>query len=136
MGMFMSDGVLEDADVLLDWLITAYLLIAVMPVLAGPVTMILPAFGIISRIVPAFARKPLFGYASMVYATALIAWIPVLTGVKVFNWIATMWHGSMTFETPVGQFAVRDVYRVLLLGAEMDRSHLTRRAANSVSGIR
>ncbi|MEJ5210788.1 MAG: cytochrome c oxidase subunit I [Burkholderiales bacterium] len=150
------------------WLITAYLLIAVMPVLAGAVTMlltdrhfgthffnpagggdpvmfqhifwffghpevyimILPAFGIISQIIPAFARKPLFGYASMVYATASIAilsfivWahhmftvgmptsaqlffmyatmlIAVPTGVKVFNWVATMWRGSMTFETPM-----------------------------------
>jgi cytochrome c oxidase subunit 1 len=150
------------------WLITAYLLIAVMPVLAGAVTMlltdrhfgtsffnaagggdptmflhifwffghpevyimILPAFGIISQILPAFARKPLFGYASMVYATASIAilsfivWghhmftvgmpaagnlffmyatmlIAVPTGVKVFNWIATMWKGEMTFETPM-----------------------------------
>lgn len=150
------------------WLITAYLLIAVMPVLAGTVTMlltdrhfgtnffnaagggdpvmfqhifwffghpevyimILPAFGIISQIIPAFARKPLFGYASMVYATASIAilsfivWahhmfttgmptsaqlffmyatmlIAVPTGVKVFNWVATMWRGSMTFETPM-----------------------------------
>ncbi len=93
------------------WLITAYLLIAVMPVLAGAVTMlltdrhfgtsffnaagggdpvmfqhifwffghpevyimILPSFGIVSTIIPAFARKPLFGYASMVYATASIA---------------------------------------------------------------
>ena len=90
------------------WLITAYLLIAVMPVLAGVVTMmlmdihfgtsffsaagggdpvlfqhvfwffghpevyimILPAFGIVSAIIPTFARKPLFGYSSMVYATA------------------------------------------------------------------
>src|ERR1700681_3634135 len=151
-----------------SWLITAYLLIAVMPVLAGGVTMlltdhyfntsffnaagggdpvmfehifwffghpevyimILPAFGIISQILPAFARKPLFGYASMVYATASIAilsfivWghhmftvgmpaagtlffmyatmlIAVPTGVKVFNWISTMWKGEMTFETPM-----------------------------------
>src|ERR1700675_1893571 len=151
-----------------SWLITAYLLIAVMPVLAGGVTMlltdhyfntsffnaagggdpvmfqhifwffghpevyimILPAFGIVSQIVPAFARKPLFGYASMVYATSSIAilsfivWahhmftvgmpaaglmffmyatmlIAVPTGVKVFNWVATMWKGSMTFETPM-----------------------------------
>jgi cytochrome c oxidase subunit 1 len=150
------------------WLITAYLLIAVMPVLAGAVTMvltdrhfgtsffnaagggdpvmfqhifwffghpevyimILPAFGIVSQIVPTFARKPLFGYSSMVYATSSIAilsfivWahhmftvgmpaasqlffmyatmlIAVPTGVKVFNWIATMWKGSMTFETPM-----------------------------------
>jgi len=92
--------------------------------------MILPAFGIVSQIIPAFARKPLFGYASMVYATASIAilsfivWahhmfttgmptsaqlffmyatmlIAVPTGVKVFNWVATMWRGSMTFETPM-----------------------------------
>lgn len=150
------------------WLITAYLLIAVMPVLAGAVTMlltdrhfgtsffnaagggdpilyqhvfwffghpevyimILPAFGIISQVIPAFARKPLFGYSSMVYATASIAilsfivWghhmfatgmpvtsqlffmyatmlIAVPTGVKVFNWIATMFKGSLTFETPM-----------------------------------
>ena len=150
------------------WLITAYLLIAVMPVLAGCVTMmlmdihfgtsffsaagggdpvlfqhvfwffghpevyimILPAFGIVSAIIPTFARKPLFGYASMVYATASIAFlsfivwahhmftvgmpiagelffmyatmlIAVPTGVKVFNWITTMFRGSMSFETPM-----------------------------------
>ena len=100
--------------------------------------MILPAFGIISHIVPAFARKPLFGYASMVYATSSIAilsfivWahhmfttgmpaagqlffmyatmlIAVPTGVKVFNWIATMWRGSMTFETPM-LFAVGFIF--------------------------
>jgi cytochrome c oxidase subunit 1 len=92
--------------------------------------MILPAFGIISQVIPAFARKPLFGYSSMVYATASIAilsfmvWahhmfvtgmpvtgqlffmyatllIAVPTGVKVFNWVATMWRGSLTFETPM-----------------------------------
>src|ERR1700759_2709275 len=100
--------------------------------------MILPAFGIVSQVVPAFARKPLFGYASMVYATASIAilsfivWghhmftvgmpaagnlffmyatmlIAVPTGVKVFNWIATMWKGSMTFETPM-LFAVGFIF--------------------------
>jgi cytochrome c oxidase subunit 1 len=150
------------------WLITAFLLIAVMPVLAGVVTMmlmdihfgtsffnaagggdpvllqhvfgffghpevyimILPAFGIISHIISTFSRKPLFGYTSMVFATSSIAilsfivWahhmftvgiplagelffmystmlIAVPTGVKVFNWVTTMFRGSMTFETPM-----------------------------------
>ena len=100
--------------------------------------MILPAFGIVSHIIPAFSRKRLFGYASMVYATGSIAilsfvvWahhmfttgmpvtgqlffmystmlIAVPTGVKVFNWIATMWKGSMTFETPM-LFAVGFIF--------------------------
>jgi cytochrome c oxidase subunit 1 len=150
------------------WLITAYLLIVVMPVLAGAVTMlltdrhfnthffnaagggdpvlfqhifwffghpevyilILPAFGIISQVIPTFARKPLFGYRSMVFASGAIAilamtvWahhmftvgmpaagqlffmyasmlVAVPTGIKVFNWIGTMWEGSLTFETPM-----------------------------------
>ncbi|MCG7577654.1 MULTISPECIES: cytochrome c oxidase subunit I [unclassified Halomonas] len=150
------------------WLITAFLLIAVMPVLAGVITMmlmdinfgtsffdaagggdpvlfqhlfwffghpevyimILPAFGIVSAIIPTFARKPLFGYASMVYATAAIAllsflvWahhmfivglpltaelffmystmlIAVPTGVKVFNWVTTLFRGSISFEPPM-----------------------------------
>ena len=92
--------------------------------------MILPAFGIVSEIIPTFSRKTLFGYSSMVYATASIAilsfivWahhmfatgmpvtgqlffmyatmlIAVPTGVKIFNWVATMWKGSLTFETPM-----------------------------------
>ena len=151
-----------------SWLITAFLLIAVMPVLAGAVTMlltdkffgtsffnaagggdpvmfqhifwffghpevyimILPAFGIVSEIIPTFARKPLFGYQAMIYAVASIAFlsfivwahhmftvgmplggelyfmyatmlIAIPTGVKVFNWATTMWRGSMTFETPM-----------------------------------
>ncbi|MGX5673737.1 cytochrome c oxidase subunit I [Thermomonas sp. XSG] len=150
------------------WLITAFLLIAVMPVLAGAVTMlltdrffatsffnaagggdpvmyqhifwffghpevyimILPAFGIVSEIIPTFSRKPLFGYQAMVYATAAIAFlsfivwahhmftvgmplggevyfmfatmlISIPTGVKVFNWVTTMWRGSLTFEAPM-----------------------------------
>lgn len=150
------------------WLITAFLLLAVMPVLAGAVTMvladrhlgtsffnaggggdpvlfqhifwffghpevyiiILPAFGIISEIIPTFSRKKLFGYVSMVYATSAIAllsffvWahhmfltgmpsageiffmyatmlIAIPTGVKVFNWVSTMFKGELTFETPM-----------------------------------
>ena len=100
--------------------------------------MILPAFGIVSEVIPAFARKRLFGYSSMVYATASIAilsfivWahhmfttgmpttgqlffmyatmlIAVPTGVKIFNWLATMWRGSMTFETPM-LFAVGFIF--------------------------
>ncbi|MCK9489544.1 MAG: cytochrome c oxidase subunit I [Xanthomonadales bacterium] len=92
--------------------------------------MILPAFGVVSEIIPTFSRKPLFGYQAMVYATASIAFlsfivwahhmftvgmplggelffmyatmlIAVPTGVKVFNWVSTMWQGSLTFETPM-----------------------------------
>ena len=151
-----------------SWLITAYLLIAVMPVLAGTVTMmlmdihfgtsffnaagggdpvlfqhifwffghpevyimILPAFGIVSHVIETFSRKPIFGYTSMVYALTSIAilsfvvWahhmftvgmplagelffmystmlIAIPTGVKVFNWVATMFKGSISFETPM-----------------------------------
>ena len=105
--------------------------------------MILPAFGIVSEIIPTFSRKRLFGYSSMVYATGSIAilsfvvWahhmfttgmpvtgqlffmyatmlIAVPTGVKIFNWLATMWKGSMTFETPM-LFAVGFIF-VFTLG--------------------
>ncbi|GAA2844147.1 cytochrome c oxidase subunit 1 [Leucobacter komagatae] len=88
----------------------------------------LPFFGIISEILPVFSRKPIFGYKTLVYATIAIAalsltvWahhmyvsgsvllpffalmsmlIAVPTGVKIFNWIGTMWRGSITFETPM-----------------------------------
>ncbi|ADJ29816.1 cytochrome c oxidase subunit I [Nitrosococcus watsonii] len=150
------------------WLITAFLLVTVAPVLAGAVTMeltdrhfgtsffnaagggdpvmyqhifwffghpevyimVLPIFGVISDIIPTFARKPIFGYHSMVYALASIAFlsfivwahhmftvgmplsgelyfmyatvlISVPTGIKIFNWLTTMWRGSMTFELPM-----------------------------------
>lgn len=150
------------------WLVTGFLLLAVMPILAGCVTMvlmdrnfhtsffnaagggdpilfqhlfwffghpevyilILPGFGIISAIIPTFSRKPLFGYHFMVYALASIAilgymvWmhhmfttgapyvaqlitmyltmlIAVPTGIKIFNWTATLFKGSLTFETPM-----------------------------------
>ncbi|GAB2544853.1 aa3-type cytochrome oxidase subunit I [Brachybacterium huguangmaarense] len=88
----------------------------------------LPFFGIASEIIPVFSRKPMFGYKTLVYATISIAalsvtvWahhmyttgsvmlnffsfmtmlIAVPTGVKFFNWIGTMWRGSLTFETPM-----------------------------------
>ncbi|MGR9108440.1 MAG: cytochrome c oxidase subunit I [Gammaproteobacteria bacterium] len=150
------------------WLVTAFLLIGIMPVLAGTVTMmlaernfgtsffdaagggdpvlyqhlfwffghpevyvlVLPAFGIISQVIPTFSRKKLFGYRRMVAATLAIAilsflvWahhmfttgiplgaqlffmystmlIAVPTGIKVFNWVATMYRGSLSFETPM-----------------------------------
>jgi cytochrome c oxidase subunit 1 len=92
--------------------------------------MILPAMGMISDILPTFARKPLFGYHSMVYAIAAIAvlgfivWahhmfvsgmnpalgtsfmvatmvIAVPTGVKIFNWLATLWRGSIRLTVPM-----------------------------------
>lgn len=151
-----------------SWLVTAFLLLAVMPVLAGCVTMmlmdrhfhtsffnaagggdpllfqhvfwffghpevyilILPGFGVISEVIPTFSRKKLFGYRFMVYATALIAivgfvvWmhhmfttgapyvaqlyfmyatmlVAVPTGIKIFNWLGTLFKGSITFETPM-----------------------------------
>jgi cytochrome c oxidase subunit 1 len=150
------------------WVVTAFLLILTMPVLASAVTMlltdrhfgthffnaagggdpvlyqhifwffghpevyvlILPAFGIVSEVIQAFSRKRLFGYRSMVIATASIGilaclvWghhmfstgmsvgaelffmymtmlVAVPTGVKMFNWIATMWGGALSFETPM-----------------------------------
>ena len=88
----------------------------------------LPFFGITSEIVPVFSRKPIFGYKTLVGATIAIAalssavWahhmyvtgqvllpffaimtmlIAVPTGVKFFNWIGTMWGGSLSFETPM-----------------------------------
>ena len=88
----------------------------------------LPFFGIISEVIPVFSRKPLFGYKGIIFATIVIAglsvsvWahhmygtgavllpffsfmtflIAVPTGVKFFNWIGTMWRGSLTFETPM-----------------------------------
>jgi cytochrome c oxidase subunit 1 len=88
----------------------------------------LPFFGIISEVLPVFSRKPLFGYKGLVFATIAIAalsvvvWahhmyatgnvalpffafttmlIAVPTGIKFFNWVGTMWQGSLTFESPM-----------------------------------
>ncbi len=92
--------------------------------------LILPAFGIMSEVVPVFARKPLFGRSSMIvmlvaigglgfmvwahhmFATGLPNFfnavmagtsmlIAIPTGVKIFNWLATMWGGSLRFKTPL-----------------------------------
>jgi cytochrome c oxidase subunit 1 len=90
--------------------------------------MVLPAMGIISEVLPVFSRKPLFGYKAFVFATAAIGalgfsvWahhmfttgavylpffsfmtflIAIPTGVKFFNWIATMFRGQLTFSTPL-----------------------------------
>ncbi|MBA4864173.1 cytochrome c oxidase subunit I [Streptomyces sp. PSKA54] len=88
----------------------------------------LPFFGVVTEIIPVFARKPIFGYMGLVGATVSITglsatvWahhmfatgavllpffslltflIAVPTGVKFFNWIGTMWNGSLSFETPM-----------------------------------
>ncbi len=90
--------------------------------------LVLPAFGIVSEVIPVFSRKPLFGYSVMVYATIAIAFlgfgvwahhmftvgmgptanavfagstmlIAIPTGVKIFNWIGTMAKGSLRFTT-------------------------------------
>jgi cytochrome c oxidase subunit 1 len=88
----------------------------------------LPFFGIASEIIPVFSRKPIFGYKGLVFATMAIGalsvavWahhmyvtgsvylpffalmtmlIAVPTGVKFFNWIGTMWKGSVSFDTPM-----------------------------------
>ncbi|HXE57347.1 MAG TPA: cytochrome c oxidase subunit I [Gemmatimonadales bacterium] len=92
--------------------------------------LILPAFGIVSEILPVFSRKPLFGYAAMVFSGAFIAFlgfgvwshhmfavhmgpfadavfalgtmlIAIPTGVKIFNWLGTVWGGSLRLTTPM-----------------------------------
>jgi cytochrome c oxidase subunit I len=92
--------------------------------------MILPAMGIISEVLPVFARKPIFGYKAIAFSTvaigfySLLVWahhmfavglgwgldiwfmitsmiIAIPTGVKIFNWLATTWRGNLIFETPM-----------------------------------
>ena len=92
--------------------------------------MVLPAFGMISEIIPVFARKPIFGYKAVAFSTAGIAFFSMLvwahhmftvgmpaflnaffmissmiiavpTGVKIFNWLATLWRGNLHFDTPM-----------------------------------
>jgi cytochrome c oxidase subunit I len=92
--------------------------------------MALPAFGIISEVLPVFARKPIFGYKAVAFSTvaigffSMLVWahhmftvglpnslngffmvasmiIAVPTGVKIFNWLATLWRGNISFATPM-----------------------------------
>jgi cytochrome c oxidase subunit 1 len=92
--------------------------------------LVLPSFGVISDVIPTFSKKPLFGYPVVVYAGVLIGFIgwgvwshhmftvgmgpiadaffvastmiiAIPTGIKIFNWIATMWGGSLRFTTPM-----------------------------------
>ena len=92
--------------------------------------LILPSFGIVSEILPVFSRKPLFGYAAMVFSGVFIAFvgfgvwahhmfatgmgpfadaffslstmvIAIPTGVKIFNWLGTVWGGRLSFKTPM-----------------------------------
>jgi cytochrome c oxidase subunit 1 len=91
---------------------------------------VLPAFGIISEVLPVFSRKPVFGYKAIAFSTvaigffSMIVWahhlftvglpiplqayfmiasmiIAVPTGMKIFNWLATLWRGNISFDTPM-----------------------------------
>jgi cytochrome c oxidase subunit I len=92
--------------------------------------MILPAFGIVSEVIPVFARKPIFGYAAIAFSTlgiafaGMLVWahhlftvgystglnsyfmiasflVAVPTGIKILNWLATLWRGNISFDTPM-----------------------------------
>ena len=108
--------------------------------------MILPAMGIVSEVIPVFSRKPIFGYRAMAFSMAAIGvlgftvwmhhmfatglsvpltiWtmlatmmIAVPSGVKMFNWLGTMWGGSIEFTTPM-LFAIGFLFMFLIGGVD------------------
>jgi len=118
--------------------------------------MILPAMGIISEVLPVFARKPIFGYKAVAISTAgigfysLLVWahhmfavgmpigldvffmissmiIAIPTGVKIFNWLATIWRGNISFDTPmlwalgfIGVFTIGGLSGIFLAAFPID----------------
>ena len=118
--------------------------------------MILPAMGMISEILPVFSRKPIFGYKAVAISTAGIAFYSMLvwahhmfavglpigldiffmlssmiiaipTGVKIFNWLATIWRGNISFDTPmlwalgfIGVFTVGGLSGIFLASFPID----------------
>jgi cytochrome c oxidase subunit I len=106
--------------------------------------LILPAFAFVSEMIPVFSRKPIFGYSVMVGATVAIGFISmsvwahhmftvgmssaannffvistmaiaVPTGIKIFNWLATMWGGKIEFKTPM-LFCIAFLFQFLIAG--------------------
>jgi cytochrome c oxidase subunit 1 len=118
--------------------------------------MVLPGFGIISEVLPVFSRKPIFGYKAVAAATVVIAFLGLLvwahhmfatpsptlvlvffmlssyliavpTGVKIFNWIATLWRGTVEFKTAllfaagfIGTFVIGGISGVFLATFPVD----------------
>ena len=118
--------------------------------------MILPAMGIVSEILPVFSRKPIFGYKAVAISTvgiafySLLVWahhmfavgmplgldiffmlssmvIAIPTGVKIFNWLATIWRGSISFDTPmlwalgfIGVFTIGGLSGIFLAAFPID----------------
>src|SRR5689334_19771965 len=106
--------------------------------------LVIPAFGFVSEIIPVFSRKAMFGYPAMVAATVAIGFISmsvwahhmftvgmsaagntffvlstmaiaVPTGIKIFNWLATMWGGRIQFRTPM-LFCIAFLFQFLIAG--------------------